>query len=300
MSEEASPGVPARPTISSTLDRATQELRESGSSSARLDCEVLLGHILNVSRTQLFCRSFEALPSTQIEAFFALVTQRAQGAPVAYLVGHKEFYSREFQVTPSVLIPRPDTETLVDEAIRLVERSGLARPRILELGTGSGCLAITLALEIDGALVRATDISLEALKIAEENGRRLGSERQIKWFCSDLFDDLVDLNVKPGFDLIVSNPPYVATDCGPRPDDAVVRYEPGLALWAGRDGLDLIRRLVDQSPYWLNPGGSIAIEMASFQVEGVEALMQQRGFAATSIIADTAGLPRVVVGRWEN
>jgi release factor glutamine methyltransferase len=275
-------------------------LRDSGSPSARLDSEVLLGHILNISRTQLFCRSFEVLGSAQVEAFFGLISQRSQGAPVAYLVGHKEFYSREFQVTPSVLIPRPDTETLVDEAIRLVERSGLARPRILELGTGSGCLAITLALEIDGSLVRATDISLEAIQIAEENSRRLGSERQIKWFCSDLFDDLVDLKLKPGFDLIVSNPPYVATDCGPRPDDAVVRYEPGLALWAGRDGLDLIRRLVDQAPYWLNPGGSIAIEMASFQVEGVEALMQQRGFAATSIIADTAGLPRVVVGRWEN
>ncbi len=300
MAEESKSRVPARPTISSTLDGATQRLRESGSSSARLDSEVLLGHVLAVSRTQLFCRSFEVIASPQLVQFQGLVAQRSQGAPVAYLVGCKEFYSRDFQVTPQVLIPRPDTEALVEESVRLVERSGLARPRILELGTGSGCVAITLALEIDGALVRATDISSDAIQVAEENSRRLGSERQLKFFLSDLFDDLADLNLRPGFDLIVSNPPYVATDCGPRPDEAVVRYEPGLALWAGRDGLDLIRRIVEQSPLWLNPGGSLAIEMASFQVEGVEALMQQRGFAATSIIADTAGLPRVVVGRWES
>lgn len=288
-------------TVSSCLDQATRALQQSQmTGSPRLDSELLLGHVLEMDRTQLYCRSFDKVATLELNRFQELVDLRALGTPIAYLLGKRDFFSRTFVVNSAVLIPRPETEVLVEESLKILDRSGLTRPRVLDIGTGSGCIAVTLALELEGALVRASDVSSDALQVAQENAQRLGAERLIKFFQSDLFDQFEELGVRRGFDLIVSNPPYVATDCGPRPEANVVRYEPATALWSGRDGLDHIRRLVNQAPDWLNPGASLVLEMASFQVEGVEALMQQRGFEATSIIPDLSGLPRVVVGRWES
>ena len=284
-------------TVARVLDEATEFLSRSRPRTPRLDAEILLSYVLGHTRTQLYTRAFEKLPAAQWERFQALLEQRGQGAPVAYLVGWKEFYGRRFTVTPDVLIPRPETEILVEECIRCSSRSGLARPRMLDACTGSGCVAITLALEVAEAQVRACDLCPKALEIAVENLMAYNLERRIKLYQGDLWEALPRQAQR--FDLIASNPPYVALDSGPRPEEGVVRYEPNLALFGGQDGMDLLRRLADGATRWLNPGGWMVLEMAPFQIEGMEAYLQERGFQHTSIVPDLSGLPRVLSGRWE-
>lgn len=284
-------------TVSRALDEGTAFLAKRRPRSPRLDSELLLSFVLGHNRTQLYTRAFEPLAPKHLQEYKLLLQRRADGVPVAYLVGWKEFYGRRFVVTPDVLIPRPETEILVEEAILCATRAGLARPRVLDVCTGSGCIAVALATTIGEAQVRATDVCPKALEIAAENLRLHNLDRRVKLFQGDLLDAL-----KPGtqrYDLIVSNPPYVATDSGPRPEEGVVRYEPNLALFGGRDGLDLLCRLIQQATHWLNDGGSLALEMAPFQVEGMEARMQALGYKETRIVPDLSGLPRVVSGRWE-
>lgn len=287
----------ATTTVARALDEATQFLSQRRPRSPRLDSELLLAYVLGQNRTQLYTRAFESLAPKQLKAFRELLERRADGAPVAYLVGWKEFYGRRFSVSPDVLIPRPETEVLVEEALRCVSRSGMARPRILDVCTGSGCIAVTLALEVAEARVKATDLCSKALEVALENLRLYHLEHRVKLLQGDLLKALKSGTQR--YDLIVSNPPYVATDSGPRPEENVVRYEPNLALFGGRDGLDVLIRLAQQSCNWLNDGGWLVMEMAPFQVEGMEARMQTLGFRETRIVPDLSGLPRVVSGRWE-
>lgn len=284
-------------TIARVLDEATEFLASRRPRSPRLDAELLLAYVTGQTRTQLFTRAFEHLPGAQMQQFQDLLEQRGQGAPVAYLIGWKEFYGRRFVVTPDVLIPRPETEMVVEETLRCVERSGLARPRIFDCCTGSGCLAITLALEVAEAQVRASDLCPKALEVAAENLRLHNLERRIKLFEGDL---LQALPVKAQrYDFIVSNPPYVATDSGPRPEEGVVHYEPNLALFGGRDGQELLKRLTLEARERLNGGGWLILEMAPFQIEGMEAFLQEQGYVHTQITPDLSGLPRVLSGRWE-
>ena len=284
-------------TVARALDEATEFLTSRRPRTPRLDAELLLAYVTGQTRTQLFTRAFEMLSSAHAHEFQELLYKREQGAPVAYLIGWKEFYGRRFAVTPDVLIPRPDTEMVVEETLRCVSRSGLARPRIFDCCTGSGCLAVTLALEVAEAQVRASDLCPKALEVAAENLRLHNLERRIKLFEGDLLRALPPESQR--YDFIVSNPPYVATDSGPRPEEGVVHYEPNLALFGGRDGTDLLRRLVHESRQRLNPGGWIILEMAPFQIEGMEAVLQEHGYQHTQITPDLSGLPRVLSGRWE-
>ena len=289
-------------TISLALDEGTRFLSKP-SRSPRLDAEVLLSHVLGETRTRLYTLAFQSLSELDWSRYHELLEQRREGVPVAYLVGTREFYSRRFIVSPEVLIPRPETELLVEHSLAILGRAGLIRPRVLELGTGSGCVAVSIAMESPLAAVRATDISAGALQIAAENVGAHHLERRIRLFEGDLFEAIPPTSGPHGqrkrFDLIVSNPPYVGTDSGPRPEDNVMRYEPSQALFAGRDGLGVITRLVAEAPGWLNPGGYLLLEMAPFQIEGVEARMVEHGFHDTHIVADFSGLPRVLMGRWE-
>ncbi|MFN8607742.1 MAG: peptide chain release factor N(5)-glutamine methyltransferase [Vulcanimicrobiota bacterium] len=284
-------------TIARVLDEATEFLAARRPRSPRLDAELLLAYVTGQTRTQLFTRAFEPLPGAQLLQFQELLQKRGRGAPVAYLIGWKEFYGRRFVVTPDVLIPRPETEIVVEETVRCVERSGLARPRIFDCCTGSGCLAVTLALEVAEAQVRASDICPKALEVAAENLRLHNLDRRIKLFEGDLLQALPPKAQR--YDFIVSNPPYVATDSGPRPEEGVVHYEPNLALFGGRDGQDLLRRLALEARQRLNEGGWLVLEMAPFQIEGMEAFLQEQGYVHTQITPDLSGLPRVLSGRWE-
>ena len=283
--------------VAAALDDGAHFLAQHRPRSPRLDAEVLLCHVIGHNRTQLYTRSHDPVAAPLLQRYRELLERRAEGVPVAYLVGAKEFYGRRFTVGPEVLIPRPETELLVEESLRLCVRSGLVRPRLLDVGTGSGCVAASLAMEVPEAVVRACDISPAALEVASENFRFHHLDRRIKLYEGDLLEALPARTSR--FDGIVSNLPYVGTEFGPRPETGVLRYEPHLALFAGADGLELIRKLISQAVHWLNPGGWLVLEMAAFQIEGMEAVLQERGFSDTRIVPDLSGLPRVLSGRWE-
>jgi len=283
-------------TISEALDSAARFLREKRGRSPRLDAELLLAHLLECSRTQLYAHGPDPLDPALVVAFQELLERRKAGEPVAHLVGWKEFYGRRFAVTPHALIPRPETEFLVEAGLQLLERRAPIRPEILELCTGSGAVAVTLALEMPHAVVWATDLSEQALQLARENVLSHRVQERVHLSCGDLFHAL---SGSRRFDLILANPPYVGTEGGPAPEEAVVRHEPAMALFAGPDGLEVVRRLVAEAPEWLVDGGNLVLEVAAGQSEGVEAMMQERGFRDTGLVCDLAGLPRVVLGRWE-
>lgn len=289
-----------RRTISGALEHGTRLLKEQQdrvprSRSPRLDAEVLLAHVLECTRTQLYARGTDLLDEAAASRYEALLERRRAGQPVAHLVGWKEFYGRRFEVTPDVLIPRPETEFLAEAGLQLLERTAPGRPDVLDLCTGSGAVAVTLALEMPQARVWATDLSREALAVAARNveAHKVGERVHLAW--GDLFAALEPRR----FDLIVANPPYVGTERGPAPEEAVVLHEPSMALFAGPDGMEILRRLIAEAPDWLVEGGCLALEVAAGQSEGVEALMQERGFRDTGLVCDLQGLPRVVMGHWE-
>lgn len=284
-----------RLTVAQVLYQATRLLSaEGGFSSPRLDAEVLLGHAAGWTRTELHTRLMDPLPPSHSRVFWELLEKRREGVPVAYLIGWREFYSRRFKVADSVLIPRPETELLVERALELLEQTP-GPTTALDLCCGSGCIGITLVLETVSTSVVCSDVCDAALKLTEENVSYFGLEERVEVVRSDLFSTLG----KQAFDLIVSNPPYVGTEFGPRPEPGVDKYEPGLALYSGKYGTDHLRAIVDEAPKHLIEGGSLVVECASFQAETVEAWMVDIGFQQTCLWHDLSGLPRGVSGRWE-
>ena len=293
---EAYPGRVAEETVGGCLGSAARSLQTSPViSSARLDAELLLAHVLGWSRTDIHTRITDRVGERDRQSFCQLVAERFKGVPIAYLVGWKEFYARRFWVRPGILVPRPETELLVEEALRVLRQSPGAT-RVLDLCCGSGCIAVTLALETLTGQVVASDIDATAIAQTEENVKFFGVENRVQVVESDLFSALEE---GPGFDLIVSNPPYVGTDIGPRPDPDVATHEPGVALFSGRDGTDHLKAIVERAPAYLIEGGSLVVECACFQAEKIEAWMESCGYAQTHLWHDLSGLPRGVSGRWE-
>jgi release factor glutamine methyltransferase len=293
---DSSPAVGAdtEQTVAEALQLATTTIGRGSSESPRLDAEVLLAHVANWNRTQLHRNIMDPLKEHIRQQFWELCEQREKGVPVAYLIGWKEFYSRRFTVRPNVLVPRPETELLVEKALAVLRRTP-GPTRILDLCCGTGCIGITLALETLSASVVASDISVDAVELTQENIASLGVGERVRAVRSNLFSDLC----KEAFDLIVSNPPYVGTDFGPKPEPQVAAHEPGLALFSGRDGTDHLKVIVERAPAYLIEGGSLVVECASFQAEKVEAWMEIRGYNQTCLWHDLRGLPRGVSGRWE-
>lgn len=254
------------------------------------EARLLLRHVLDCSAAYLEAHRDEALPDNVAAHFAEWVKRRADGEPIAYLTGRREFYGRDFEVTPAVLIPRPETELLVELA--LAGLRGIPRPRLLELGTGSGCIAVTLALELEHAEVTATDISPDALALARRNAARLG----VTICCrqSDWFEALEDLR----YHLIVANPPYIAAG-DPHLGQGDLRFEPPQALVSGIDGLAAIRHIVAASPRHLLPGGALWFEHGYDQAAKVRTLLEDAGFGAIRQHCDLAGIVRVSGGRWD-
>lgn len=250
------------------------------------EARLLLGWLLGRNRAWLEAHRDDALDPRQAFDFAALAARRAAGEPVAYIVGRREFYGRDFEVTPAVLIPRPETELLVERALAKV--SGGGTPRILDLGAGSGCVAVTLALETGGD-VTAVDLSAEALAVARRNAGRLGAA--VRFLQSDWF-----AAVSGKFDLIVGNPPYIAAG-DPHLAEGDLRFEPALALACGADGLDAIRRIVADAPRFLAAGGWLLFEHGYDQGEAVRCLLEARGCGDIEQHRDLAGIPRVSGGR---
>ena len=254
-----------------------------------MDARVLLRFVLQCPAARLVAWPEQRLDGEDWSAYRALVERRMAGEPVAYLTGEREFFGREFMVTPAVLIPRPDTELLVELA--LAHFAGRKDMRVLDMGTGSGALAVTLALELDDADVIALDRSREALWVAMANAARLGAS--VSFVHSDWFAALGEER----FHLIVANPPYVAAG-DPHLEQGDVRFEPPGALAAGPAGLDDLAEIVMQAPARLEPDGWLFLEHGYDQAVAVRGLLADGGFAAIASWKDIAGIERVSGGRW--
>lgn len=251
------------------------------------EARLLLGHVLQQSAAWLIGHDDQVLAEDELLSFASLVARRAGGEPVAYLIGHREFFSREFEVSPAVLIPRPETELLVDRAKEAV--AALPAPRILDLGTGSGCIAITLALEIPSAEVTAVDASALALQIARSNAERLGAH--VRLLQSDWFSALGGER----FNLIVANPPYIAA-ADPHLAAGDLRHEPPAALASGADGLEAIRHIVAAAPRYLAGDGQLWLEHGYDQAAAVHQLLAAAGLRDIGQHCDIAGIVRVSGG----
>ncbi len=271
-------------TIAWLLRQGSQRLA-SVSPTPRLDAELLLACALERSRTYLLAWPEVAPTPEQVERFRQLTERRLAGEPVAYLTGRREFWSHEFEVGPWVLVPRPETELLVERALCLIPPD--AGWKIADLGTGSGAIALCLGLERPHARLIATDLCSKALEVAKSNARRLKVPNvafvRSDWLCAF---------AQESFDLIVSNPPYVAADDPHLQGD--IRFEPAVALVAGNDGLDAFRRLIPQARRCLRPGGFLLLEHGPTQQEAVAELLQREGLVALSGYFDLEGRPRLI------
>lgn len=267
----------------------TQDFKSQGLGTPRLDAELLIAHVLGVDRVRLYMDLERPLSSSELAAVKALVVRRRQREPVAYLIGQREFYRREFKVTPAVLIPRPDTETLIERACALLPE---AEPRrVLDLCTGSGAIAVTLAAERPSLSVVATDLSEAALEVARENARTHGVEERIELRRGDLFDALAE---GEAFDLVAANPPYIAEDELPQLA-AELQHEPRLALTSGPEGLDVITRLCAEVDRYLKPGGSLLFEVGAGQAPRVlQLLAANPRLTGATTHSDLGGIERVV------
>jgi release factor glutamine methyltransferase len=261
-----------------------------------LDAQVLLTHVLRKDRAWLIAHGDDALAREQSDTFFALAARRRDGEPVAYLTGVREFWGLPLVVSPAVLIPRPETETLVELALGRLPKAD--ETRVLDLGTGSGAIALAIGHERAQAALLATDVSADALVVARENARRLDIGN-VDFAQSDWYANVPPTWNGTPFDLIASNPPYVAAhDAHLREGD--VRFEPASALASGHDGLDAIRRIVAGAPRHLVPGGTLVVEHGYDQAERVRALFVAAGFTDIVAARDLAGISRVVAGRLAN
>lgn len=327
----ATPSADAPWTVGRILDWTAQHLKKHGSESPRLEAEILLAHARKCPRIQLYVQYNEPLSDDERTIMRDLVKRRAASEPVAYLVGHREFFGLAFRVSPAVLIPRPETETLVLELVTEAKRrfggrnatlegedggsriedgeasspgakpailhppSSLLSLRILDLCTGSGCIAVAAAVNLPGAQLTAIDINAGALELARENAARHGVSERIQFFEGDLFAP-VPTGAK--FDFIISNPPYVAdAEMETLPPD-VRLHEPQLALRAGPRGLDVIERLVAATSAYLAEGGTLLFEISPEQGTAVTELLQAAGsFEGVTVIKDAAGKLRVAKAR---
>lgn len=282
-------------TILEVLQWTTTRFQERGLGSPRLDAELLAAHAFGLTRVQLYTQFDRPLLAAELAGYRELVKRRQGGEPVAYITGRKEFWSLDLQVDRRVLIPRPDTETAVEEGIeRLKERAAEVPPgtlRLADVGTGSGAIALALAKTQAGAAVFATDVSPDALAVARGNAERLGLA--VNFLEGSLAEPLRALD---RFDLIVANLPYVCAGEIPRLSPEV-RSEPLLALDGGADGLDLVRRLVAEAPALLVPGGALVLEIGEGQAQATAELCRAAGLADVRIRADLGGIDRVVSGR---
>lgn len=277
------------PDIETALTTATTRLTET-SDTASLDAEVLLCHVLKKTRSHLRAWPEKELSNEQQTQFQQLIEKRIKGTPIAYLTGNREFWSRDFKVNEHVLIPRPDTELLIELSLNLLKNKTNAS--IIDLGTGSGAIAITLAAERPDIDVWATDQSEQALKIAKENA----SSHQIQniHFClSDWFDSIKASK----FDLVISNPPYIDGD-DPHLSQGDVRFEPESALVADNNGLKDIKSISQQAQTYLKSGGTLLIEHGYDQQSAVQALFKRFNYHDTQTHTDLSGNPRVTTGQW--
>jgi release factor glutamine methyltransferase len=278
------------------LQWATNTLKDHQIENPRLNAELLLAHSLNLSREGLYTRLHRELWEREKGALERLIQRRISGEPLQYILGQQEFWSINFKVDPRVLIPRPETELLVEQGLRILsEKTFEQKPSILEIGTGSGAIAIALAREMTHIFLVATDISRDALVLAKENATSAGVRDRIQFVNGDLLGPFQPSRATGVFDLIISNPPYIVqSEIGSLAKE-VRDFEPVIALDGGKDGLEFYRRLLSQTPSFLREGGWLLLEVGQGQAERVADQIQEHGtFLEPQILPDLAGIKRVV------
>jgi release factor glutamine methyltransferase len=285
---------PRRAQLARTLEDATARLARAGVDAPRLDAELMLARAANTSRSAILTVQSE-ISSAALERFAAMLSRRAAREPLAYILGAKEFYSREFEVTPAVLIPRPETEILVATALGFLAQRSAAR--VLDIGTGSGAIAIAIAANAAGTSVVAADIAEDALAIARRNVARHQLDGRVSLRWADVFEPLDGGGALGDFDLIVSNPPYLEMAAIDSLEPEVRDYEPPSALFAGADALEGYRRIADGAGEHLHRGGAVMVEIGAGQAAAVCALFREAGLHLTGVINDLAGIERVVTAR---
>jgi release factor glutamine methyltransferase len=283
-------------TVLEILNWSTNCLKDHQIENPRLNAELLLSHSLSLNREELYVRLHSHIREEEKATLERLIKRKISGEPLQYILAHQEFWSIDFKVDPRVLIPRPETELLVEQSLSILSETPLKRPPfVLEIGTGSGAVAISLAKEVRDIFLVATDISREALMLANENAKFSGILHQIQFVHGNLFDPFRLLREREPFDLILSNPPYITCSEIEGLAREVRDYEPIIALNGGKDGLTFYRNIILQAPFYLKKGGWLLLEVGQTQGEKVSELIQKRGdFLTPQRLQDLSGIERVV------
>jgi release factor glutamine methyltransferase len=292
-------------TVARLLAWTRDHLKRSGVESPRLCAELLLAHAMKCQRIQLYTQHDTVPGKDVLHTFRESVKQAAVGRPIAYLTGTKEFFSLSFEVAPDVLIPRPETEVLVERTIELVRHSAGALSSVLDLGTGSGCIVVSLARHLPDTRLFASDVSKPALQVARRNAQRHGVSQRIEFRVGDLFAAWAAQTTESGepaaapsrFDVVVCNPPYVAEDAVASLPIDVREHEPRVALLAGPDGLSVLRRVISDAPGWLSHGGHLLLEVGFDQAVAVRGLLDESVWDAIVTYRDELKHERVVHAR---
>lgn len=275
--------------IESAIEEGAESLRKGAVNEARREAGSLLAHVLDRDRGFVIAHASDSLADAQYHDFHRLISRRRRGEPLQYITGHRDFFKLGFEVSPDVLIPRPETELIVEAVLELCKDD--PAPFIADIGTGSGCIAISVLHELPAAVAVATDISPAALKVAQRNAERHGVQERLRLVESDCF---AAVSLTNPFSLIASNPPYVSEaelELVPRE----VRFEPRAALAGGPDGLAIIRRLLSEARPFIRPGGYLVFEIGFGQSEPVEKLIDRRVWKLIEIRRDLQGIPRTFV-----
>jgi release factor glutamine methyltransferase len=278
--------------IAETILQGAHRLRKAGVPQARREAGSLLSYVLGRDRSFILSHAEDAVGEEQTERFRECLERRAQGEPLQYIIANQEFFGLDFEVTKDVLIPRPETELLVETALKLLAQS--ADAFICDVGTGTGCIVITLMKQLNEARAVSIDISPEALAVARRNAERHSVTERIDFILSDCFVALTLRESRASFDLIVSNPPYVEEGAMADLQREVRDFEPRIALAAGADGLDIIRHLLLEAPNFLKPDGYFLFEIGFNQAQAVRDLLDPKIWRLLDIHKDLQGIPRTV------
>lgn len=278
--------------ISQLLKEAESGFGAEGLPTPGLDAEVLLAFSIERERHFLYAHPAKEISGVEMERFRSLVARRIEGEPVAYITGRKEFWSLGFEITPDVLIPRPDTEILIEEILKLFDQERERKIRILEIGTGSGAISVALASELKNASITATDFSPNALAVAEKNAVNNKVGDKISFVCGDMFE-----SVEGKFDIIVSNPPYISECEFGLLAPEVREYEPRRALVAGPEGTEFHRKLVRDGERFLEKGGRLVMEMGAGQRFALEKMLKDKDYCDITFRSDYAGVERVAMAK---
>lgn len=289
--------------IKKILDWTQKYFAEKKMGSPRLDAELLLSEVLKLSRIELYLNFDRPLTQIELQSYKSLIKRRSESEPIAYILNHKDFYSRTFYVTPDVLIPRPDSEVLVEIVLKEIQSSELEKIIGFEMGLGSGCLSLTLLAENPKLNMLALDVSTSALAVAQKNAKQLDLENRIQMYCGDFVSEHQDsqaLWCNTPLDIVISNPPYISENEFLTLDKDVQIYEPKIALTAGEKGLNFYAPLAVFAQKQLKPGGLLALEIGNEQAEDVMKILKFHNYTNIVCKKDYAGHDRVVLAKKSN